>query len=460
MDGTPYVPATPEEVRRMLDVLGFPTLDALLDAIVPAADRLGRPLALPQGLVEADLVEAGEALASRNLPAATTVSFLGAGAYRHHVPAVIRHLASRGEYLTAYTPYQPEISQGTLQAIREFQTLVCELFGMEVANASMYDGASALAEAALMAARVGRGQRPRVILAGAIHPDAMEVCCTYGHSRVVAFEAHPPGPDGRVDLAALRNAVGTDVAGVAVQSPNYLGLVEDLPEIAAIAHGAGALLVVSVTDPHACALFESPGACGADIVVGEGQPLGLPPSFGGPYVGLFATRSAFVRQMPGRLVGRTRDADGRPGFVLTLSTREQHIRREKATSNICSNEGLCALQVAVYLALQGPAGLREVAEHSHAAALYLKRAIAALPGYAVPHAGPFFHEFLVETPIPAAEIVDALAVEGIFAGVPLSRSHPSRTHELLVCATESNTRAEMDRLVAALRAVLSRGGAR
>ncbi|MBN1335873.1 MAG: aminomethyl-transferring glycine dehydrogenase subunit GcvPA [Deltaproteobacteria bacterium] len=454
----PYVPATPDEVQRMLDVLGFSTVDALFDAIVPAGDRLRQPLGLPAGLVEADLVEAGTALAAQCTPVTAAASFLGAGAYRHHVPAVIRHLVSRGEYLTAYTPYQPEISQGTLQAIWEYQSLVCDLFAMDVANASVYDGASALAEAMLMSWRIGKGKRPRVILAGAIHPDALEVCCTYGHAGIVRIEAVPPGPDGRVDLEALRRSVGPDTACVAVQSPNFVGLIEDLPEIAAIAHEAGALQVVSVPDPHACALFEAPGASGADIVVGEGQPLGLPISFGGPYVGLFATRNAYVRQMPGRLVGRTRDVEGRQGFVLTLATREQHIRREKATSNICTNQGLCALQVAMYLALQGPEGLREVAEQCHAKALYLKRAVDAIPGFRVPYKGPFFHEFLVETPCRAADLVEDLAEEGIFAGVPLSRWYPARTHEMLVCATETSRREEMDRLVARLAAV--QGGAR
>ncbi|MFH1468718.1 MAG: aminomethyl-transferring glycine dehydrogenase subunit GcvPA [Pseudomonadota bacterium] len=453
-----YIPATPGEIRHMLDVVGYPDIEHLLADLVPAEQRLGRPLELPGPMSEPEIVALGGALAGANRPAAAGACFLGAGAYRHHIPVAIHHLAGRGEFLTAYTPYQPEISQGTLQGIFEFQTMVCELFGMEVANASVYDGASALAEALFMAHRVGRGKRPRAILAGAIHPEHLEVCCTYGQARIVALDALAPGDDGRVSIEALEARLGPDVCCVAVQSPNFLGLIEDLPALAARAHAAGALLVVSVSDPHASALFQPPGAQGADIVVAEGQPLGLPLNMGGPYLGLFATRESLVRQMPGRLVGQTTDAGGRPGYVLTLATREQHIRREKATSNICTNQGLCAMQAAMYMSILGPAGLREVAERSHAHALYLARAIAALPGFGVPHGGPFFHEFVVSTPVPAAEIVEALVPTGVFPGLPLSRYFPGRTHELLVCATEANTRAELDELVRLLGGFSPRAG--
>jgi glycine dehydrogenase subunit 1 len=454
-----YIPATPGEIEHMLDAVGYPSVDALLADLVPEAQLLGRPLDLPGPMAEVEILAEGARLAGENQAAGLQACFLGAGAYRHQVPAAIHHLASRGEFLTAYTPYQPEVSQGTLQGIFEFQTMVCELFGMDVANASVYDGASALAEALFMAHRVARGKKPRAIIAGAVHPEYQEVCCTYGLAEIVKLEALAPGADGRVDLVALSELLAADVCCVAVQSPNFVGLVEDLPAIARLVHDAGALLVVAVTDAHACALYESPGACGADIVVGEGQALGLPISMGGPYVGLFATREKLVRQMPGRLCGRTHDIDGRPGFVLTLSTREQHIRREKATSNICTNQGLCALQTAMYMSLLGPAGLREVAERSHAHALYLKRAIQALPGFEVPYGGHFFHEFLVRTPVPAAQLVHELIPQGVFAGVPLSRYYPDRSHELLVCATELNSKAQMDELVRLLGAYASDGGA-
>ena len=442
-----YIPATAGEIEHMLGVVGYASIDALLAEIVPAPQLLGRPLALPAPVSEGEVLEAGAQLAAQNQHAGTLACFLGAGAYRHQIPAAIHHMVSRGEFLTAYTPYQPEVSQGTLQGIFEFQTMVCELFGMEVANASVYDGASALAEAIFMAHRVARGKRPKAIIAGAVHPEYQEVCCTYGLAEIVQLRAQPPGADGRIDLAALEASLDKQVCCVAVQSPNFLGLIEDLPALVELVHAAGALLVVVVTDPHACALFESPGACGADIVVGEGQALGLPVSMGGPYVGLFATRTKLVRTMPGRLVGRTHDVHGQPGFVLTLSTREQHIRREKATSNICTNQGLCALQTAMYMSMLGPDGIKDVAERSHAHALYLSRAIAALPGFELPFGGHFFHEFLVRTPVPAAGLVEHLVAHGVFAGVPMSRYFPDRSHELLVCATELNTRAQMDELV-------------
>jgi len=442
-----YIPATAAEIEHMLDAVGYPTVDALLADVVPASQILGRPLDLPGPLSEVEILAAAAELAGRNQAAGLQACFLGAGAYRHQVPAAIHHMVSRGEFLTAYTPYQPEVSQGTLQGIFEFQTMVCELFGMEVANASVYDGASALAEAVFMAHRVARGKRPKAIIAGAVHPEYQEVCCTYGLAEIVKLQAQAPGADGRIDLAELEASLDEQVCCVAVQSPNFVGLIEDLPAIADIVHAAGALLVVAVTDPHACSLFESPGACGADIVVGEGQALGLPINMGGPYLGLFATRKKLVRQMPGRLVGRTHDTDGKPGFVLTLSTREQHIRREKATSNICTNQGLCALQSAMYMSLLGPDGLAAVAERSHAHALYLRRAVAALPGFELCFGGHFFHEFLVRTPVPASQLVDQLVGHGVFAGVPLSRYFPDRTHELLICATELNDRAQMDDLV-------------
>ena len=442
-----YLPATSAEIAHMLGVVGVDSIEALLHEVVPDSHRLQRSLALPAGLGESELVRELTALAAENTSAGAVASFLGAGAYRHYIPSPISHLVGRGEFLTAYTPYQPEVAQGTLQAMYEFQTMSCELLGLEVANASTYDGASAVAEAVMMAHRIARGKRPRAILAGALHPAVGATCCTYGHSGVVALESLPAAPGGRVDLAALDAVLGEDVCCVVLQSPNFYGLIEDVGAVADMAHAVGALLVVTVSDPHACALFKPPGEMGADIAVAEGQPLGLPLSFGGPYLGLFATRRRFMRQMPGRLVGRTVDVDGRDGFVLTLAAREQHIRRAKATSNICTNQGLCALRASIYMSLLGPEGLAEVARQSHALALYLKRGVARVPGLQVSHEGPFFHEFLVQTPRPAQELVEALLPHGFFAGVPLSRYYPQRTHELLVCATEMNTRAEIDGLL-------------
>jgi glycine dehydrogenase subunit 1 len=445
-----YIPATVAEVERMLGVVGEPSIDALLDAIVPDIDRLRRPLELPAGQSEAELSASLTSMSLANTHTGQVASFLGGGAYRHHIPAVIRHIASRGEFLTAYTPYQPEISQGTLQAMFEFQSMVCELLGMDVANASTYEGASAVAEALLMAARVARGKRTKAIFAGAVHPEYLETSRTYTVSGVVQVADLAPSHTGTVDLDGLKAALGPDVAAVVVQSPNFFGLFEDLAAISEVVHAAGALLVVTFSDAHAFGLCEPPGSFGADIVVGDGQALGLPVSLGGPYVGLFATREQHVRQMPGRLIGRTLDVDGQPGFVLTLSTREQHIRREKATSNICTNQGLCALMVTIYLSLLGPAGLREVALQCHARALYLKRAIAMLPGFHILHDGPFFHEFVVKTPRPAEQIVQDLISEGIFAGVPLSRYYPERRFELLVCATEIHGRLCLDHFVSRL----------
>lgn len=434
----------------MLDVVGVPSLEALLEASVPPADRSDGTALLAGPLTEPDLVRRMSRMAASNLHVDQVMAFLGGGAYRHFIPAAIKHLVGRGEFLTAYTPYQPEVAQGTLQAMFEFQTMVCELFGMEVANASMYDGATALAEAVFMAHRQLRGKRSKAILAGAIHPDYQSTCCAYAHSGQVMLQPLAPGQDGRVSLDALRAAVDKDTACVAVQSPNFFGLIEDLPAISEVVHAAGALLVVVVGDAHSCALYAAPGEVGADIAVGDGQALGLPLSFGGPYVGLFATRNEFVRQMPGRLAGRTLDVEGREGFVLTLSTREQHIRRAKATSNICTNQGLCALQVGMYLSLLGPQGILDVAMASHSNALYLRRAMESLSGFKMRHPGPFFHEFVVETPRPAAALVADLVREGIFAGIPMSRFYPERTHDLLVCATEVNTRGEMDALVSRL----------
>jgi glycine dehydrogenase subunit 1 len=444
-----YLPLTPADRAHMLARIGVPDVDALFRD-VPEAARLAEPLDLPRHAGELEVERLLAALAARNLPAGEAASFLGAGAYRHHIPASVDHLIQRSEFLTSYTPYQPEISQGTLQYLFEFQTQVALLTGMEVANASMYDGSTACAEAVQMAERVTR--RGRTVLSGGLHPHYAEVVRTMtagGHQTV----SLPPRPEGGEDIAAL---VDESTACVVVQSPDVFGNIVDLAPIAAAAHAKGALLVAVVTEVVALGAIEPPGAQGADIVVGEGQSLGVGLNFGGPYLGLFATRDKFVRQMPGRLCGETVDADGRRGFVLTLSTREQHIRREKATSNICTNSGLCSLAFTIHLSLLGEAGLSRLAALNHAAAVRLEEKLAKVKGV-TPLNRTFFNEFTVRLDRPAAPVVDALAAKGVLGGVPASRlwpHHPEVADLLIVAATETNTEADMNRFAAALEEVL------
>jgi glycine dehydrogenase subunit 1 len=379
-------------------------------------------------------------------------SFLGAGAYRHHVPAAVDHLIQRGEFLTSYTPYQPEVTQGTLEYLFEFQTQVALLTGMEVANASMYDGGTACAEAVMMANRVTR--RSKAVLSGALHPHYAEITRTHAHFLGFHVEQPPADPEGKEDLAKL---VDGETSCVVVQNPNVFGHLQDLSALAEACHKAGALLVVAVTEVVSLGAIEPPGAMGADIVVAEGQALGNALGFGGPYVGLFATREKFLRQMPGRLVGETKDVDGRRGWVLTLSTREQHIRREKATSNICTNSGLCALAFTIHLTLLGEAGFQRLAALNHAAACTLADKLAKLPGVSILNRS-FFNEFTVKLPKPAGPVVEALAKRGILGGVPASRLWPnekSLENLLLVAATETNTSADMEALASALKEVLA-----
>jgi len=444
-----YVPHSDADVREMLATIGIATLDDLF-AAVPAALRSGRPLAVPEALPEWDTVRAVSALADADAP---LVCFAGAGLYDHWVPSIVDHVLRRSEFYTAYTPYQPEVSQGTLQVIYEFQTLMCELSGMDVANASMYDGASACAEAAILAGSVKR-DRPRVVMAHTVHPHYRRVTETYigATGRTVALA--PRRADGTLDLAAA----GPLLAGASclvVQQPNFLGVIEDLGACAAAAHDAGALLVVAF-NPVAMALLDSPGARGADVAVAEGQPLGIPMSFGGPVLGIFAAKHDYIRHMPGRIVGRATDHDGRRGFVLTLQTREQHIRREKATSNICTNQGLLALAATVYLATVGLEGLRGVAEASCVNAHAVYDAVTRIKGYApLCPGGAFFHEFAVKTPRPAAEIVHRAAALGVLPGVALDRfaSPVEDGRALLIAATEKRTAADLDRLVEVLKRV-------
>ena len=431
----------------MLQQVGVASIENLFDSI-PEDLRLRDHLSVPAAMSELELLNRFDQLATRN-QAARRISFLGGGAYSHYIPTVVDHLISRSEFFTAYTPYQPEISQGTLQAIFEFQTLVCQLTGMDIANASMYDGSTAMAEAVLMAERVTR--RSKVIVSSAIHPQYLEVAHTYvQHAGIELQHARTAEQSGET----LLDSIDGNTAAVIVQSPNFFGCIEDLTAIAEKANAAGALLVVVVTEAMSFGLLKSPGACGADIVVAEGQSFGVPVSFGGPYVGLFATREKYARQIPGRLVGEAYDKQGRRGFVLTLATREQHIRREKATSNICTNEGLIALAATVYLETMGRRGVQEAAQQCAQKAHYAAREITKLDGFSLAYAAPFFNEFVVRAPVEATPLIEKLASEkGIDGGIALSRFHSDRPNDFLVCVTETNTRNQIDALVAGLKSL-------
>jgi glycine dehydrogenase subunit 1 len=445
-----YIPNSPEERKEMLEAIGLKSAEELFDSI-PRDLLLKRALNTPAALSEIELLNRFERMGRRNA-AARRPSFLGGGAYSHYIPTIVDHIISRSEFFTAYTPYQPEISQGTLQTIFEFQTLVCQLTGMEVANASMYDGSTALAEAVLMAERVTR--RSKVIASSSVHPQYLEVIKTYVQHAGIDLEVVPFDAETGQSGPTLANAVDDQTAALVVQSPNFFGCIEDLSALADAAHGKGALLVVAVTEAMSLGLLKSPGACGADIVVAEGQSFGVPLSFGGPYVGLFATREKYARQIPGRLVGEAYDKQGRRGFVLTLATREQHIRREKATSNICTNEGLIALAATVYLETMGRRGIQEAAHQCLQKAAYAARRIASLKGFSLPFSGARFNEFVVRGPLDAGELLSRLGKEqSIEGGIPLWQFFSDRPSDFLVCVTEINSRAEIDALVDGLKSV-------
>src|SRR5437588_1035564 len=431
----------------MLRALGLGSAEELFDSI-PADIILREPLKTPAALSETELLERFEALASKN-SAARRRSFLGAGAYSHYAPTIIDSLIQRSEFFTAYTPYQPEISQGTLQAIFEFQTLVCQLTGMDIANASMYDGSTAMAEAVLMAERVTK--RSKVIVSSAVHPQYLEVAHTYVQHAGIELQSAPFDDATGQTLSSALKSIDDQTAAVVVQSPNFFGCIEDLQALSEKAHANGALLIVAITEALSLGLLRSPGSCGADIVVAEGQSFGVPLSFGGPYVGLFATRDKYARQIPGRLVGQAYDKQGRRGFVLTLATREQHIRREKATSNICTNEGLIALAVTIYLETMGRRGVQEVARQCAQKAHYAAREIAKVEGFSLPFSAPFFNEFVVRAPVEAVPLLEQLANEkDIDGGIALSRFDSNRPNDFLVCVTETNTREQIDALIVGL----------
>lgn len=443
----PYIPHTPDDRQAMLDAIGVASVEELFD-MVPAELRLHRDLKLPAAMGELELSTHLGALAAQNIPAGQSVSFLGAGSYDHFIPALVDFVSSRSEFYTAYTPYQPEASQGTLQAMFEYQTLITQLTGMDVSNASLYDGGSAVAEAVLMALETTR-RWGRVVLAGSVHPEYRQVLATYLANLDVELVtlATPSGAVTPEDLAA---AVNDQTACVLVQHPNFFGCLEEVETLAEITHKAGALLVVSV-DPISLGLLKRPGEYGADIVVAEGQSLGNPMAFGGPYLGIMACREPFVRRLPGRLVGQTVDRRGKRCWVLTLQTREQHIRREKATSNICTNQGLMALRAAVYLASMGPTGLHAVAELCLQKSRYAFGRLTASKTVQPVFDRPTFKEFVVR--VSGGRVDDRLEAatkQGIFAGVPLARWYPDLADCLLVAVTEKRTKSEIDRLAAVL----------
>jgi glycine dehydrogenase subunit 1 len=445
-----YLPLTDADRNAMLATIGAPSVDALFSD-VPAPARLAAPVDLPTAMGEIEVERALGRMAEKSVSAGSVPFFVGAGVYRHHVPAAVDHLIQRGEFLTSYTPYQPEIAQGTLQMLFEFQTQVALITGMEVANASLYDGATACAEAVMMANRLTR--RRKVVLSGGLHPHYREVTAT--HARFLGFALHAaaPAPNGGEDLLAL---VDGDTSCIVVQNPDVFGHVRDYSALVEACHARGALLVVAIAELVSLGALKSPGEMGADIVAAEGQSLGNALNFGGPHVGLFATRERFVRQMPGRLAGQTVDAEGRRGWVLTLSTREQHIRREKATSNICTNSGLCALAFTIHLALLGDAGFTRLAALNHGRAVQLADRLGGIPGVAILN-DHFFNEMTLRLTRPAAPLVEALAEGRILAGVPVSRFFPDRpdlANLLLVAATELTTDEDIEMFAVTLDGAL------
>ncbi len=446
-----YLPHTPQEIREMLDAIGVSAIDDLFDS-VPENARFNGQLDVPAALSEPELMSKLTQLAACNT-GASMLSFLGAGIYDHHIPPAVDQLLLRSEFYTAYTPYQPEVAQGTLQAIWEFQTIVSELLGLPLANASMYDGATAAAEAVQMARRLTR--RNRVLVSECVHPQYREVIRTFlsgqDHAELVFVAAKG---DGSTDAAALEAQLGDTTAAIVVGYPTFRGTLCDLTQIAGTAHDQGALLITSTSEPYALAVAKAPGELGADIATGEGQALACPPTFGGPGVGLFACRSdrKYLQQLPGRICGETVDESGKRGYVLTLSTREQHIRRERATSNICTNQGLLALSLTIRVSMLGKTGFVETAKQCLSKARYLRDRIHALPGYSVPGTGAFFNEFVVQCERSAADVVALAKKQRVIPGYDLGRQDRDLANSLLVAVTEKHTRADLDKLCQVLSA--------
>ena len=446
-----FIPHTEQDIREMLETIGIRNVDQLYDGI-PADLQLGdKPLNLPPALSESEVVATLRQIQKRNPDPEEMSSFLGAGAYRHYIPALIGNLLQRGEFSTSYTPYQAEVSQGTLQAIFEFQTMIAMLTGMDVVNASMYDGASALAEAVLMANRINRTNE--YLIACAVHPEYRRTTETYLRGADHRLINIPYDSSGRTDFEFIRANLNDRISAVILQSPNFFGIVEEYEQLGKELAERDTLLIVTVPEPLSLGILKPPGEREADIVVGEAQSFGLPVSYGGPYAGFFSTRKKFVRQMPGRLAGETVDQRGRRSFVLTLSTREQFIRRERATSNICTNQGLCMLAVTIYLAVMGKQGLRELALLNLRKTDYLKNKLSKIRGFEVRFSADTFNEVVLKCPGPANEIRDALLEHKILAGLPLGDYYPELADSLLLCATELNTVEAIDRLAEKLETV-------
>src|ERR1700723_2972367 len=442
-----YLPKSDAERAAMLRDIGASSIDDLF-AIIPEEYRIQGDLAIPRQMGESEIVDHFKAAAAKN--ANGYASFLGAGVYRHYRPVIIDAIIQRGEFLTSYTPYQAEITQGTLQAIFEFQTLMCQLTGQQVANASMWDGSTATTEAVLMAERITG--RTRVLVARTLHPEYRDVLKTYAKNSGLHVEEIPYGSDGTLDQNILKSMLKDDVSAVVVQSPNFFGAIEPVAALADVVHGSGALLVTAITEGVSLGLVKPPAE--ADIVAMEGQSFGLAPSYGGPFVGVLASRDRFVRQMPGRLAGETTDTEGRRGFVLTLATREQHIRREKATSNICTNQALCALAATVHLTLLGKEGLREQALQNLAKARFAQAELEKIPGVRRAFSGAFFNEFTVELPRSVKLVNAQLLRENIIGPYVLGTAYPELTKNALVCVTETTTRAQIEQFAAALKRIL------
>ena len=446
-----YLLNTPQDVAEMLARIGVASLDELF-APIPPELRLGRPLNIPPALSEIELTQLAADLAAKNQAAGDGVCFLGGGSYDHFIPSVVDAIASRSEFYTAYTPYQAEASQGSLQVFFEYQTLICELTGMDVANASLYEGGSAVAEAVLLASNVSEGRR-EVLVAASVHPEYRQVLATYLANlnlKIVTL----PTPEGVLNSDDLKKAITDQTVAVVVQHPNFFGHLEEVRALTGIAHANGALAIVSF-DPISLGLLERPGQYGADIAVAEGQCLGTPMGYGGPYLGIMACRQEFVRKLPGRLVGQTVDRNGKRCWVLTLQTREQHIRREKATSNICTNQGLFAIRAAVYLTSLGPQGLRETAELCLQKAHYAAERLTKLPGVRLRFKQPFFKEFTLKLPGDVVKILGEMRKHGFHAGLSLGKWHPALADSLTIAVTEKRTKDEMDRLVEIMNTAIS-----
>ncbi len=448
----PYVPLTEKDREKILKRIGVKAFDELLEGL-PEGLRLGKDLDIAPGMTEQDLAAHLTEMAGENRSLDSIVSFLGAGAYNHYIPATVDSLVSRSEFFTSYTPYQPEISQGTLQVVFEYQTLIAQLTGMDISNASLYDGASALSEAVLMARRITR--RKGALLGSAIHPSYRETVRSYlgasaGDIREIPFCAE----SGQTTLSAVKAGFTEDTACLAVQHPNFFGSLEELEELAEAVHEKGALLIVVVTEPLSLALLSPPGRCGADIVIGDGQSFGNSLNFGGPYFGFMAIREKFLRQMPGRVVGKTVDDGGRSAYCLTFATREQHIRRERATSNICTNQGLATLTAVIYLASLGRSGLKKLARGNLTGAAYLKERLFSIKGVTLAFTAPSFNEFAVRLPVDTGKVLSELKKKGFIGGLALARYYPAMRDALLICVTEMNSKTDMDNFSEALSGIL------